>query len=108
MSEKRFKNTLIEFEKSKKELEKEKRTFVFDVKEFMLKNGIPVKVLFFGDTFGLDIDLNVHNWREIPRKIPLSVLTDFCNEFGCEFERTINDGDRWIFSFDGVSMGFNL
>ena len=108
MTEKRFKNALIEFEKAKNELKKEKRTFVFDVKEFMLKNGIPIKVLFFGDTFGLDIDLNIHNWRDVPRKIPLDVLTDFCKEFGCEFEYTNSDGERYIFSFNGLSMGYNL
>ena len=107
MTEKRFKNILIEFDKVTQNLEKEKRTFKFDVQEFMRDRGIPVKVLFFGDTFGLDIDLNVHNWRDVPRKIPLDVLTDFCKEFGCEYERTIDSGDRWIFSFNGLSVGFN-
>ena len=103
---KRFKNALIEFEKAKKELENEKRTFVFDVETFMLKNRIPIKVLFFGDSFGLDINLNIHDWSETPRKIPLSVLTSFCDEFGCEFECTVCDGNRWIFNFNGMDMRF--
>ena len=61
MSNKKFRNCLIEFDKLKTNLEKEKREFVFDVQTFMRERGIPVRVLFFGDTFGLDIDLNVKN-----------------------------------------------
>lgn len=104
MTNKRFRNCLIEFDKVKQNLEKEKRTFKFDVTEFMRDKGIPVRVLFFGDTFGLDIDLSFNNWRDVPRKIPLDVLTDFCNEFGCEYEKTVN-GHRWIFSFYGLDIG---
>ena len=92
---KRFKKCLIEFEKTKRE-------FVFNVKEFMRDKGIPVKLTFFGDTFGLDID----NMRDVPRKIPLDVLTDFCKDFGCEFEYTCCDGNRWIFSFNKLNMGY--
>ena len=106
MTNKRFRNVLIEFDKVKQNIEREKKTFAFDVKEFMRNKGIPVKVLFFGNTFGLDIDLNVSNWQDVPRKIPLDVLSDFCKEFGCEFEYNNYDGDRWIFSFNGMKIGY--
>ena len=103
---KRFKDCLIEFDKAKQDLNKSKRQFVFDVKEFMRDKGIPVRVLFFGNTFGLDFDINVTSLGDFPRKIPLDVLTDFCKEFGCEFEYTNCDGQRYIFSFDGLTVGY--
>ena len=106
MTEKRFINALIEFDKVKQNIEREKKTFAFDVKEFMRNKGIPVKILFFGKTFGLDIDVNVSNWQDVPRKIPLDVLSDFCKEFGCDFEYNTRDGDRWIFSFKGMTIGY--
>ena len=106
MTNKRFINVLIEFDKVKQNIEREKKIFAFDVKEFMRNKGIPVKVLFFGKTFGLDIDLNVSNWQDVPRKIPLDVLSDFCKEFGCDFEYNNYDGDRWIFSFNGMTIGY--
>ena len=101
---KRFKNCLIEFDKAKQKLEREKTTFIFDVKEFMRDKGIPVRVLFFGDTFGLDIVVTMDNFRDVPRTIPLNVLMDFCDEFGCEFQYNNCDGNRWIFSFNGLDM----
>ena len=106
MTNKRFINVLIEFDKVKQNIEREKKIFAFDVKEFMRNKGIPVKVLFFGKTFGLDIDVNVSNWQDVPRKIPLDVLSDFCKEFGCDFEYNNYDGDRWIFSFNGMTIGY--
>ena len=102
----RFKDVLIEFDKARQNLDDAKRTFQIDVIVFMKKRGIPVRVLFFGNSFGLDIDLNVSNWQDVPRKIPLDVLSDFCKEFGCEYEYTNCDGDRWIFSFNGLGMGY--
>ena len=106
MTKKEFKKSIIEFEKAKQELNKSKRKFVFDVKEFMRMHEIPVRVLFFGTTFGLDIEINWNNIGNAPRKIPLNVLTDFCNTFGCEFEYINCDGKRYIFSFDGLSMEY--
>ena len=106
MTNKRFRNVLIEFDKVKQNIEREKKTFAFDVKEFMRNKGIPVKILFFGKTFGLDIDLNISNWQDVPRKIPLDVLSDFCKEFGCDFEYNNYDGDRWIVSFNGMTIGY--
>ena len=106
MTNKRFRNILIEFDKVKQNIEREKKTFAFDVKEFMRNKGIPVKILFFGKTFGLDIDVNVNNWQDVPRKIPLVVLSDFCKEFGCDFEYNTCDGDRWIFSFNGMPIEY--
>ena len=106
MTNKRFKNVLIEFDKTKENLKREKKTFEFDVREFMRNKGIPVKILFFGNTFGLDINLNVSNWQDVPRKIPLDVLSDFCNEFGCDFEYNNCDGNRWVFSFNGMDMKY--
>ena len=106
MTEKRFKSCLVEFDKAKQIMDEEKIIFAFDVMEFMRDKGIPVKILFFGNTFGLDIDLNVKNWEDIPRKIPLDVLSDFCKEFDCQFEYSNCDGGRWIFSFNGLNMGY--
>ena len=102
MTNKRFKDCLVEFDKAKQKMEREIIMFKLDIKEFMINKGIPVKVLFFGEigeTFGLEIDLNRDNWEDVPSKIPLDVLTDFCNEFGCDFEYTNCNGHRWIFSF---------
>ena len=102
MTNKRFKDCRVEFDKIKQKIEREKTTFKFDVKEFMINKGIPVKVLFFGEigeTFGLEIDLNKNNLQDIPLKIPLNVLIDFCKEFGCDFEYNNCNGHRWIFSF---------
>ena len=45
MTNKRFKNILIEFDKITQNLEREKKTFEFDVKEFMRNKGIPIKIL---------------------------------------------------------------
>ena len=67
----------------------------------MENNGIKgIKLMFFGDAFGLDL------FSSNVSKIPLNVLVDFCEEFGCTFEYTNSDGHRYIFSFDGLSMGF--
>ena len=104
MTNERFKDCLTEFDEAKQKLEQEKRTFKFNVTEFMRNKGIPVKVLFFGNTFGLDIDINWGNVGKVPCKIPLDVLSDFCKEFGCEFEYTNDDGMRYIFSFNGLNM----
>ena len=106
MTEKQFKKSIIEFDKATQEFNKTKWKFIFDVMEFMKNKGIPVRVLFFGNTFGLDIERNWDNMANSPRKIPLSVLTDFCNTFGCEFEYSKCDGKRYIFSFDGLNVGY--
>ena len=103
MTEKRFKNCLNKFDKAKQKLEREKTTFIFDVTEFMRDKGIPIRVLFFGDEFGLDI-VNGNNFRDVPRTIPLNILMDFCDEFGCEYLYTNCGGNRWIFSFNGLDM----
>jgi len=97
---KRFKQDVIDLNNIKKKFERSKREFKFDCEEFMRNNGIKVKLMFFGDSFGLDIS-NVS-------KIPLNILVDFCEEFGCTFEYTNNYGQRYFFSFDGLSMEFNL
>lgn len=106
MTGKRFKNSVIEFNKVKRNFKESGRSFKFDVKEFMERRGIPVSVLFFGTSFGLDIRVDVKNWRDVPRKIPLDVLSDFCDEFGCEFEYTNCDGNRYIFTFNGLEIGY--
>ena len=31
---------------------------------------------------------------------------DFCKEFGCDFEYNNCDGDRWVFSFNGMTIGY--
>lgn len=104
MTEKPFKDCLIEFNKAKQNLNESKMQFECDVIEFMRDKGISVRVLFFGNTFGLDINIPINNFGNISRKIPLDILTDFCDEFGCEFEYTNCDGARYIFSFDGLNM----
>jgi len=101
-----FKDCLIEFNKTKQNFNEIKEQFVYDVYDFMENKGILVRVLFFGDTFGLDIKRNWDNMTNSPRKIPLNVLTEFCNTFGCEFEYTKCGGSRYIFSFDGLNMEY--
>lgn len=103
MTEKRFRDCLIEFDDAKYKLKKERDTFESEVKEFMETNGISVKIKFFGTTFGLDIDFTKPN---VSRKIPLLVLMDFCKKFGCDFEYTNCNGRRYIFSFDGLTVGY--
>lgn len=103
---KRFKNFIINYDNVKQDFKKEQRAFKNDVRKFMLDKGIPVKVLFFGNTFGLDIDINFNNVGNVPRKIPLGFLMDFCKSFGCEFEYTNCDGKRYIFSFNGLTVGY--
>lgn len=105
MTEKRFKKSIIVFNDAKRSFEKSKELFEFEVINFMEEKGIPVRILFFVDTFGLDIRVDINSFKNVPRKIPLNVLTDFCNEFGCEFEYTNCDGERYIFSFNGLNMG---
>ena len=106
MTNEKFKNALIEFNKASRNLENEKLTFEADITVFMKERGIPVRVEFFIDTFGLDIDYRGPNWDKIPRKIPLDVLVDFCKEFGCEYEYTNCDGSRYIFKFDKLKVRF--
>lgn len=101
----RFKACLMEFDEITQKLKEEKREFAYAVETFMENKGIPVKVLFFGDTFGLDIRVTWDNYKDVPRKIPLNVLSDFCEEFGCEFEYTNCDGNRYIFTFGKLDMG---
>ena len=102
---KNFKDCLIEFDKAQQNLNKSKAHFILDVRNFMRDKGVPVKVLFFGNTFGIDVDININNVGNVSRKIPLDVLVDFCDKFSCEFEYTNCDGKRYIFSFDGLYMG---
>ena len=98
---KHFKQDIINWNNAQEEFKKSKGEFKFDCQEFMRNNGIKgVRLMFFGDTFGLDILCSNVS------KIPLNVLVDFCEKFGCTFERTIDSGERYIFNFDGLSMGF--
>ena len=106
MTEFIFKQSLIDYDKAKKALKYAKAKFEADVMYFMEQYDIPVKVLYFGDTFGLDIRVNTFNFATVPRKIPLDVLMEFCKEFGCEFQYTCCDGSRWIFTFNGLDLGY--
>ncbi len=100
----KFKEEIIKFNDAKEQLKFAKRQFETDVIIFMEKQGIPVRVLFFGDTFGIDIRVSMRNHSEVPHIIPLKVLSAFCDEFGCDFVYTCCDGNRWIFTFDKLSM----
>lgn len=100
---KRFKQDVIDWNNTIKEFEESKEEFKFDCEEFMRNNAIKgVKLMFFGDAFGLDI------YCSNVSKIPLNILVNFCEEFGCTFEYTNCHGQRYIFSFDGLNMGFNF
>ena len=101
-----FKRDLLIYKKAQEQFDKDKKRFRTEIILFFGKYDIPVKVLFFGKTFGIDIDINLSNIGEVPHKIPVEVLYDFCKEFGCDFEETVCDGSRWIFSFEGMFMGY--
>ena len=110
MTNTRFKKRLKEYDELINQLKYDKEEFKYDVIRFMKSRGIPVRINFFGDTFGVDIHITKQDCSsesEVPLKIPLNVLMDFCNEFGCEYEHTIDSlGKRYIFSFNGLDMGF--
>lgn len=105
----RFKERLEQCEKLKNQFKKDKEEFKYDVIRFMGNRGIPVEINFFGGTFGVDIHTTKQycsSESEALLKIPLNILMDFCNEFGCEYEHTIDSiGRRYIFSFNGLDMG---
>jgi len=61
--------------------------------------------LFFGDSFGVDIMVSIYNTPKDLR-IPVKVLYEFCEEFGCDFKYTTCEGRRWIFTFDGLELGY--
>ena len=101
---KQFKDALINYNEAVQNLIEAKKSFKAAVVAFMKEKGIPVRVEFFGDTFGVDIRCRA--MRDTPLKIPLDVLTDFCKEFGCEYEYTNCDGKRYLFSFNKLDMRF--
>ena len=106
MVNERFKQSLIEFHKSKNDYNKEKGIFASDVEYFMDRQGIPVRVHFFGQRFGVDIKRTISTYRTVPNKIPLNVLMKFCEEFGCEFEKTCCNGNRYFFTFGKLDMSY--
>lgn len=107
MSEnKQFKDALIEFDKAKKDFVKNRDKFKFDVMDFMKDKGIPVKVMFFTNFFEVAIDYYaINNFDTIPKQIPLDVLSDFCEKFGCVCDFSKCKGHRYFFKFNGLSMG---
>ena len=100
----RFKRAVTEYNHIISQFEDDKRLFIRDVENFFHKYRIPVKVLFFIDCFGIDINVNMNNVCEVPLSIPVKVLYEFCEEFGCDFKYTSCNGNRWIFSFDNLKM----
>lgn len=79
---------------------------------FLEKYDAHVRVLTFGDTFGLEKNmtyytnefLNGNRDIRLDFKFDIRVLSDFCDEFECEFLHTSCDGDRFIFNFNDVDM----
>lgn len=79
--------------------------FQESVKQYFLKKyDTRVNVLLFGNTFGLENDSEFYMtsmaWGKYKAfEFSIQVLYDFCKEFGCEFEKTTCDGDRYIFYY---------
>lgn len=102
---KRFKKSLIEYKKSVQKLKTEKEQFEVDVRDFMRKKGLNVKVIYLGDKFGVVLNKNTENIFD-NTSIPLDVLIEFCDTFDCEYAYTVNELRRYVFKFEGnLHMG---
>ena len=106
MTEKeRFKKSLIEYKKSVQKLQTEKELFEVDVRDFMRKKGLNVRVIYLGDKFGVVLNNNTENIFDKP-SIPLDVLMEFCDTFDCEYEYMVRELKRYVFKFEGnLNMG---
>ena len=106
MSNYTFKKACEEYANINRNFKNEQIKFETDVERFMReKHNIPIKVLFFGNTFGIDIK---HSWDragDLPFRLSLQMIVDISDEFGCEFLETCCDGSRCIFKFDN-SCGY--
>ena len=65
--------------------------------------NIPIRVLTFGDTFGIERDVNINNFFDTPH-ISIKMIYDFCNQFEVELKETCCNGDRYIFVFQDKDM----
>lgn len=102
MLNKRFKHKIDEFSKQKKEIRRAQHEFKIDIINFMAERDLSVNVLFFGSTFGIETKTPPNESVPSLHRIPLSVLNDFCNHFGCTFQCTACEGHRYIFYFDNI------
>ena len=97
-----FRDTLRKREIDNISFTEKKREFEFDVKKWFADNyNIPVRVLFFVDSFGVEthyVSFNPKNTHHFS----IDLLYAFCKEFGCEFQSTRCADFRYIFYFDGV------
>lgn len=98
-----FKRGISVYNNAKNQYKEDLKQFKYDVINFMLEYDIPVKIYFFGNTFGIDIRRTFDDFGKVPLKIPIEVLYAFCKEFDCEFLYTTCDGHRWIFKIEGMS-----
>lgn len=97
---KRFKKSLIEYKKSMQKLKTEKEQFEVDVRDFMRKKGLNVRVIYLGDKFGVVLNKNTEDIFDNPT-IPLEVLMEFCETFDCECEYMVRELKRYVFKFEG-------
>lgn len=72
---------------------------------FYNKYDVYVRVLFFGDTWGIEQDYGhyYHMGGRVDFDFSIDVLADFCREFECDFLYT-RSTDRYIFTFKDVDM----
>ena len=78
--------------------------FKLRVEEYFLdEHNIPVRVLFYGDSFGVEREINIKTVFSTP-KITIQVIYDFCNQFELDFKYTTCNGDRYIFEFEDKKM----
>lgn len=75
---------------------------------FLDKYDYHVRILTGVSWFAVEKNLNYYyggdRFIQTDFKITAKVLYDFCEEFECEFEHTVCDGSRYIFTFNDVDM----
>ena len=77
---------------------------------FINRYDVPVRALTFGNTFGVELNYAHTCYDSVlldklsKFEFNIGVLSDFCNEFECEFVKTTCDGKRFIFTFKDVPM----
>ena len=81
--------------------------FEREIKDYFIeKYNIRVRVLFFGDTFGIEKRASIHDrdYREhLSFNFNINVLHDFCHAFECDFI-DMAGSDRYIFTFRCIDM----
>ena len=76
------------------------------IEYFFEKYNVCTRVLTGVTWFAVEINYGYYaESRELPNfKFTLQILSDFCKEFECEYEKQTCDGSRHIFTFTDVDM----